>query len=161
MTKRRAYLDTEFSSLNPYTYRLISLALVVPGGSEFYVELVDNWRESECSTFVREVVLPQLDLAVHGRTVDQARAELQAFLIGLGDIQIISDAPTWDWPLLRWLAGPDGLPEHVDPEPGAIPEVFEVENFYSGDEPPHHALLDARLIADLVEPGAPWNDHKA
>ena len=30
MMPRRTYLDTEFTALNRYTYKLISLALVVP-----------------------------------------------------------------------------------------------------------------------------------
>ncbi|MGC8383222.1 hypothetical protein ACP3P8_03810 [Pseudomonas aeruginosa] len=76
---RRAYLDTEFTSLNRYTCKLISLALVVPGGPEFYVELIDDWEEGGCSDFVREIVLPQLDLVAYGRTTEQARIELLDF----------------------------------------------------------------------------------
>ena len=57
---RRAYLDTEFTILNQYSYKLISLALVVPQGPELYVELTDAWTESDCSDFVLEIVLPQL-----------------------------------------------------------------------------------------------------
>jgi hypothetical protein len=89
----RAYLDTEFTDLNLYTYKLISLALVVPGGPEFYVELTDSWDESDCSDFVIETVLPQLDMAVHGRTTAQARVELRAFLERIGPVEIVSDAP--------------------------------------------------------------------
>src|SRR5690606_36566911 len=110
---RRAYLDTEFTDLNPFTYKLISLALVVPGGPEFYVELTDHWGEEECSDFVREIVLPQLELDVCGRTTDQARTALRAFLLALGPVEIVSDAVMWDWPLLVWLAGPEGLPDGV------------------------------------------------
>ena len=65
---RRAYLDTEFTTLNQYSYKLISLALVVPQGPELYVELTDAWTESDCSDFVLEIVLPQLDLDLYGRT---------------------------------------------------------------------------------------------
>lgn len=142
----RAYLDTEFTDLNPYTYKLISLALVVPGGPEFYVELTDHWVKDDCSDFVREIVLPQLDLDVCGRTTDQARAELRAFLLKLGPVEIISDAQRWDWPLLLWLAGPEGLPEEV--VTGRIPS--DIEDDYCGAEPPHHALQDARLLAELL-----------
>jgi hypothetical protein len=102
---QRAYLDTEFTDLNPYTYKLISLALVVPGGPEFYVELTDHWVEDDCSDFVREIVLPQLEPAACGRTTAQARAALREFLLALGPVEIISDAMLWDWPLLLWLAG--------------------------------------------------------
>ena len=100
---RRAYLDTEFTTLNQYRYKLISLALVVPQGPELYVELTDAWTESDCSDFVLEIVLPQLDLDLYGRTTEQARAELLSFLRALGPVEIICDAPDWDWPLLAWL----------------------------------------------------------
>ena len=60
MTTRRIYLDTEFTSLNRYQAKLISLALVVPGGGpEFYVELIDTWSPADCSSFVLDTVLPQ------------------------------------------------------------------------------------------------------
>lgn len=143
----RAYLDTEFTSLNRYTCKLISLALVVPGGPEFYVELIDAWEEGDCSDFVREIVLPQLDLVAYGRTTEQTRIELLDFLHRLGPVEIISDAPDWDWPLLVWLAGSDGLPEGVDA--GRISSDIEVTA--ECEEPPHHALLDARMLAQLVE----------
>ena len=144
---RRAYLDTEFTTLNQYTYKLISLALVVPHGPELYLELTDAWEESDCSDFVLEVVLPQLDLETHGRTTEQARIELLDFLEQLGPVDIICDAPHWDWPLLAWLAGPAGLPETVTR--GAISS--DIALTYTGPEPPHHALADARMLAELVE----------
>lgn len=143
---RRAYLDTEFTTLNQYTYKLISLALVVPQGPELYVELTDAWEESDCSDFVLEIVLPQLDLETHGRTTGQARIELLDFLEKLGPVDIICDAPHWDWPLLVWLVGPAGLPETVIR--GAI--RGDVELTYTA-EPPHHALEDARLLAESLE----------
>jgi hypothetical protein len=145
---QRAYLDTEFTDLNPYTYKLISLALVVPGGPEFYVELTDHWVEDDCSDFVREIVLPQLEPAACGRTTAQARAALREFLLALGPVEIISDAMLWDWPLLLWLAGPEGLPGGV--MAGRISSDIEFEFDDLGYEPPHHALQDARLLAELL-----------
>ncbi|PHR17739.1 MAG: hypothetical protein COA41_11525 [Sphingopyxis sp.] len=144
---RRAYLDTEFTVMNQYTYKLISLALVVPHGPELYLELTDAWEESDCSDFVLEVVLPQLDLETHGRTTGQARIELLEYLETLGPVDIICDAPHWDWPLLAWLAGPAGLPKTVTR--GAISS--DIDFTYTGSEPPHHALEDARLLAELLE----------
>lgn len=143
----RAYLDTEFTTLDQFAYKLISLALVVPGGPEFYVELTDAWNESDCSDFVLEVVLPQLDLDTRGCKTEQARTELLDFLQGLGPVEIICDAPGWDWPLLVWLAGPSGLPDTVTA--GRIRADIEIA--YGGVEPPHHALEDARLLANLLE----------
>ncbi|HBO5116064.1 TPA: hypothetical protein L4W63_000321 [Pseudomonas aeruginosa] len=147
MTKHRVYLDTEFTSLNRYTCKLISLALVVPAGPEFYVELTDAWEEGDCSDFVLEIVLPQLNLVAYGRTTEHARIELLDFLQELGPVEIISDAPDWDWPLLVWLAGPGGLPGGV--EAGRI--RCDIEVSADGEDPPHHALQDARMLAQFVE----------
>lgn len=144
---RRAYLDTEFTVLNRHSCKLISLALVVPAGPEFYVELTDVWEEGECSDFVLEIVLPQLNLEDHGFKLEHARAKLLDFLQRLGPIEVVCDAPDWDWPLLTWLAGPTGLPETV--LAGRIGSDIDIS--YEGVEHPHHALLDARLLADMLE----------
>lgn len=92
-------------------------------------------------------MLPQLDQVAYGRTTELARIELLDFLLRLGPLEIISDAPDWDWPLLVWLAGPDGLPIGV--ETGRI--SCDIEVSVDGDEPPHHALQDARMLAQFVE----------
>lgn len=149
MTLTRVYLDTEFSSLNRSQAKLISLALVAPGGKEFYVELLDAWTPTDCSPFVLEIVMSQLNNDRYGRTTEQARDELFAFLQSLGPVEIISDAPAHDWPMLLWLAGPAGLPINVRPEPDALRIDFAAD--CSGEEPPHHALEDARLLAKLGE----------
>ncbi|MEH6800683.1 MAG: hypothetical protein V7681_15425 [Halopseudomonas sabulinigri] len=142
-------MDTEFTQLNEYKYKLISLALVVPGGTELYVELTDTWQISDCSDFVLEIVLPQLDLGTHGRTTEKARSELLDFLQALGPVEIISDSLGWDWPLLLWLVGPKGLPEYI--QAGQIDSEVQINDL--GIEPPHHALLDARLLAVMLEKG--------
>ncbi|HFX0630705.1 hypothetical protein [Pseudomonas aeruginosa] len=148
MTLTRIYLDTEFTSLNRYRAKLISLALVVPGGPEFYVELTDTWSPADCSPFVVDTVLPLLDHANHGRTTDQARAELLAFFQQFDRIEIISDAISWDWPFLIWLAGPR-MPDGIENDQACIDREIELDEI---GEPPHHALQDARLLVALVEP---------
>ncbi|MFI8381999.1 hypothetical protein [Pseudomonas sp. NPDC079086] len=150
MTLTRIYLDTEFTSLNRYQVKLISLALVVSEGPEFYVELTDSWAVADCSPFVLDTVLPLLDHTCYGSTTEQARRELLAFLQALDQVEIITDAPDHDWPLLLWLVGPAGLPANVRPEPGRL--TIDLDADYNGEEPPHHALQDARLLAALVEP---------
>lgn len=144
----RLYLDTEFTQLNRFTYRLISLALVSSDGQEFYVELEDNWAEDECSDFTQSIVLPQLDLPQHGRSTEQARLDLLSFLHLIGSAEIISDAMAWDWPLLLWLAGPSGLPEGI--EAGTFPAAIQ-SDAEELDDAPHHALLDARQLAETIE----------
>jgi len=143
---QRAYLDCEFTSLDPY-YELISLALVVPNGPEFYVEIEDGWILSDCSNFVQKVVLPLLDLDKYGRTQSRAADELKQWLSRFDGLEIISDAPQWDWPLLVRLAGPDGLPKGVVSSSIAYADQAQMTDLVF----PHHALQDARLIADFVE----------
>lgn len=143
---RTLYIDTEFTQLSA-DRRLISLALVDAGGAEFYVELSDGWCAGDCSAFVQQIVLPQLDLPRHGRPRAVAGPALHAFLAALGEVEIVGDALVWDWPLLLELLGPLGLPANVlgcrqvDDPLAALPE----------DSVPHHALLDARLLRDLCE----------
>jgi hypothetical protein len=83
----RAYLDCEFTSLDTYC-ELISLALVVPNGPEFYVEIEDSWVRNDCSNFVQSTVLPLLDLEKHGRPFSVATAELQAWLSQFQGLEI-------------------------------------------------------------------------
>ncbi|MDG9923350.1 MULTISPECIES: hypothetical protein [unclassified Pseudomonas] len=134
------FLDTEFTNLTA-DYRLISLALVDPNGAELYVELSDGWSPADCSEFVHQIVLPQLDPARHGRSRAEATRELHAFLAGYAEVEIVSDALAWDWPLLLGLLGAGGLPEHVNCREDAalLSDLAEADI-------PHHALLDARLM---------------
>ncbi|MBD9413307.1 hypothetical protein IB234_01945 [Pseudomonas sp. PDM16] len=136
------FLDTEFTSLTA-DYRLISLALVDPTGAELYIELYDGWSRIECSTFVHEVVLPQLDLARHGHSRAAAGELLRGFLARYDDVEIVSDALTWDWPLLLGLLGHQGLPSHVHcrEDKGLLADLPAADI-------PHHALLDARLMCE-------------
>ncbi len=139
---RTLYLDTEFTCLSP-DCRLISLALVAPGGPEFYVELTDGWHLGDCSDFVVEVVLPQLEFSRYGQTREAARHNLQAFLTRVGEVEVVSDALAWDGPLLLELLGSTGLPATVlgcREQPDLLGDLHEAQI-------PHHALLDARLMA--------------
>ena len=138
---RTLYIDTEFTQLSAER-RLISLALVAADGAEFYVELSDGWEQADCSEFVVEVVLPQLDLATHGRPRAEACAALHAFLAGLGAVEVVGDALAWDWPLLLDLLGRNGLPTHV-----SCREDVSLLSDLDDAAIPHHALLDARLMS--------------
>jgi len=146
---RSVYLDTEFTQLE-MNRRLISLALVDSQGSEFYVELLDTWREEDCSEFVKTVVLPQLDLNRFGLSEDEARTALRRYLGSLGEVEIVGDALDWDWPLLLELAGPAGLPRNIK----RCRDAAELMNDVDPATIPHHALLDARLLCRAGEDGA-------
>lgn len=45
----RLFLDCEFTELSEQA-KLISLALVAEDGSEFYVELLDSWRQKTAAS---------------------------------------------------------------------------------------------------------------
>lgn len=157
----KLFLDCEFTQLNQDT-KLISLALVSEGGDEFYVELTDTYQVEDCSDFVIENVLPQLDLPVFGQTLAQAQASLASFLGSLkGPLEVCSDAPEWDWDFFcelsyvghRW-------PSNVTNQATNLVRLFRAfEADDIGDitipELPHHALLDARLLAGLYRDLAP------
>lgn len=149
------FLDCEFTQLNQST-KLISLALVSEAGDEFYVELTDTYQVEDCSDFVIENVLPQLDLQAHGVSLAGAQVALETFLDGLdGPLEVCSDAPDWDWDFFCQLAYVDHTwPRHVANDPTNLIQLFKhLEADDIGDvtlpELPHHALLDARLLSTL------------
>lgn len=151
----KLFLDCEFTQLNRDT-KLISLALVSEAGHEYYVELTDTYVTQDCSDFVIQNILPQLDLSLHGQTLSEAQASLLAFLSDLeGPLEVYSDAPEWDWDLFCQLAYVDHRwPGNVANRATNLILLFrhlEADDICNVTLPelPHHALLDARLLADL------------
>lgn len=151
----KLFLDCEFTQLNQST-KLISLALVSEAGDEFYVELTDTYQVEDCSDFVIENVLPQLDLPAHGVSFIDAQVALKTFLNGLdGPLEVCSDAPEWDWDFFCQLAYVNHQwPSHVVNKPTNLIQLFKhLEADDIGEvtlpELPHHALLDARLLSTL------------
>lgn len=152
----KLFLDTEFTGLTRDA-KLISLALVAESGEEFYVELTDGYGVEDCSDFVVETVLPQLDIKRHGQTIAESEALLQKFFQRFDvDLEVCSDAPVWDWPFFCQLARKDGVwPSNVLTEPTDLSGLYsgavltaDLENLLL--EPPHHALADARLMRDIL-----------
>jgi len=151
----KLFLDCEFTQLNRDT-KLISLALVSEAGHEFYVELTDTYLVEDCSDFVILNVLPQLNLAAHGQTLVEAQSSLLAFLSDLeGPLEVCSDAPEWDWDFFCKLAYVNRRwPGNVANRATNLILLFrhlEADDIGNVTLPelPHHALLDARLLADL------------
>lgn len=151
-----AFLDTEFTSLTRDA-KLISLALVAPQGKEFYVELNEGWSLTDCSPFVHQIVLPQLDPARHGMTIREASNALLQFIDDLGPgWQIATDAPNWDWDFFCLLAHDQTgtWPRNISQMPlNSIALLGQWDIGIPDDEVPHHALLDARMCADLYQRG--------
>lgn len=143
----RLFLDCEFTLLSSAA-KLISLALVAEDGREFYVELLDAWREEDCSDFVKEIVLPQLWGGSYSLPTAGARLSLLRFLTSFkNEVEIVTDAPQYDWELFCDLVYEDGRwPRIVRNIPTDATTLAPTSD---GEELPHHALLDARIIAGM------------
>lgn len=154
----KIFLDCEFTQLNQYS-KLISLALVSESAEEFYVELTDTYSVDDCSDFVIQNVLPQLDLLQHGQSLIDAQASLRRFL-GCFDekFEVCSDAPNRDWKFFCDLVCADHQPwpAQVMNQPTDLTILLnkiDAEALEQVELPdlPHHALLDARMLADLFK----------
>ncbi|WBM44894.1 3'-5' exoribonuclease [Pseudomonas putida] len=143
----KLFLDCEFTQLTTQA-KLISLALVGQDGREFYVEVMDAWREEDCSEFVKEIVLPQLWGGKYAMPIIEARAALLTFLASFeAELEIVTDAPEYDWELFCELAYDAGRwPQNVRNRPTDATTLSPTND---GAEQPHHALLDARIIAGM------------
>lgn len=143
----RLFLDCEFTELTSQA-KLISLALVAEDGREFYVELLDSWRVEDCSDFVTEIVLPQLWGGEYTMPIIEARTALLTFLASFEtEVEIVTDAPMYDWELFCELAYDAGRwPQNVRNHPTDVTTLSPTND---GEELPHHALLDARIIAGM------------
>jgi len=143
----RLFLDSEFSQLSEQA-KLISLALVGQDRREFYVELQDTWQVDDCSDFVKKIVLPQLWGGEYAMPLTEARSALLRFLATYDEeLEIVTDAPVYDWELFCELAYHDGKwPTNVRNFPTDATTLTATND---GEELPHHALLDARIIARM------------
>jgi hypothetical protein len=154
----KIFLDCEFTQLNRDS-KLISLALVSESGKEFYVELTDTYSVEDCSDFVIQNVLPQLDHALCGQSLREAQESLRRFLGSFAEeLEVCSDAPHWDWGFFCDLACPDyqPWPLQVVSQPTNLTILFNQVNAEALEELdlsdlPHHALLDARMLAELFK----------
>lgn len=146
----RLFLDCEFTQRSAAA-KLISLALVAEDGREFYAELLDTWREEDCSEFVVKIVLPQLWGGSFALPIIGARSVLFEFLGSFDEaLEIVTDAPQYDWELFCELAYDDGKwPRNVRNQPI---DATTLRIINDGVPIPHHALLDARIIASMFAP---------
>lgn len=141
-------VDCEFTQLNA-TSKLISMALVSEDSQELYFELTDSYELSDCSDFVLEHVLPQLDGSHVACTISVAQEKLQDFLKRFEFVQIMTDAPLWDWEFFCNIAYYNNKwPSNVSNRPVNLIDLYNKKGAQIDDAPklPHHALLDARLL---------------
>ena len=150
------FLDTEFTGLGQRHPLLISLGLVSDDGRHtFYAELPSDTYLLECTPWVRENVLPLLN----GRNCivqpDKLRKRLVEWIGSLGSVRIVTDAPDYDFSLLKSVLIP--WPENVGANPIRFDtralgdrhqETLEIyrESYFTPEKPEHHALQDARAL---------------
>lgn len=168
-----AFLDTEFCDFE--RPELISIALAAEQGPDFYVELTDGWSPGHCSGFVQRQVLPLLQGGAVAMTRAQAAEALRRWFQGCKrPVQVVSDAPDYDWPqlvgLLQGTLPPNLLPRCAAFYCSSFPAEYANEleltrqryhltqrncTAMAGE---HHALHDARALreqwlqAELLSP---------
>ena len=124
--------------------KLISLALVSESGKEFYVELTDTYSVEDCSDFVIQNVLPQLDPLQYGQSLVGARASLRRFLGCFGvELEVCSDAPHWDWEFFCDLVCADHQPWPVQ----VVNQPTDLTSFFNQVR----TLLDLRIDGSLPQ----------
>ncbi|MCB6182647.1 hypothetical protein LIN78_03655 [Leeia sp. TBRC 13508] len=133
----RIFLDTEFTNFSDP--RLISIGLVSEKGDECYLELSEGWSVGQCSAFVREKVLPQLNLPEHRLSIRTARERLRSWLRQFGEAVVVVFDAEEDRYLVEGLLGSHG--------PDLILQWRKVEPLERQDqEEGHHALEDAKTF---------------
>ena len=166
----KVYLDTEFTHLFHPTKetKLISIGLVTEDGERsFYAELSDSYDLRDCSDFVIEAVLPLLDAPELPERIDyknvyakmtksQCREHLAYWIAAIQEhVEINSDAPSYDWPLLTDLFHGYAWPILLFKEcrncyPSSIHEdryLQAEEDLYGGGiYRRHHALDDVKVM---------------
>lgn len=98
------FFDTEFTELS-IAPGLISIGLVSEDGNRvFYAELSDTYQSSQCSDFVREAVLPQLQGGDALMTMRELSVRLVDWLMAFGEqVQFATDSLRWDWPWIETI----------------------------------------------------------
>lgn len=154
------FIDTEFSSLDPYRGEILSIGLVKLNGDELYVELeyegeVDGWVKDNIIPTLTE---PKLSREAAVKKVNAFIGNMKPYMVGYVNQ---FDAVYW-YKLFR----PDSDPLYWLPIDfasilfafGVNPESYDSEdkdNFYQeiGIDPgryrKHHALDDARLLREV------------
>lgn len=147
-TENIVFLDTEFSSLNPYEGEILSIGLVKPNGEEFYIELE---YDGPVSDWVKEHILPTLKGPKVSR--EEAKQKIKEF-IGSSKSYMVAYVNQFDDVYFHKLFQGDELPYYWLPidfasmmfAAGLNPETLLTG--YDGKYVEHHALDDAKLLRD-------------
>ena len=134
---------------------LISIGAIHENGRDtFYAELTDTWKPGDCTAFVRDNVLPQLDGGAARAGHDEAGERLARWIAGLGgEVQLITDSARSDGPWIGDLLAGPGYPTNLQHTPRSIrfadedqQEAFlhALDKAFAGGLRRHHALDVAR-----------------
>ena len=160
------FLDTEFTGLDQRNPKLISLGLVSEDGREsFYAELPPETYDSMCSMWVRNNVLPLLEMGDRIMQPEQLRQRLLGWIKPLDAVTIVTDAPEYDFSLLKSILVQ--WPKNVQPTPIRFDSFslgLESEklldtyrgSYFTAEKPQHHSLHDAWALRQmwlLAKPG--------
>jgi len=159
-SKNIIFVDTEFSSLDPYKGEILSVGLVKTGGEELYLELefdgeVDDWP--------RKNILPTLKHKKHSR--EEAAEKITEF-VGKGKPYAVAYVNQFDMVYLyKLFGGTEKSPFHWMPIDFAtllFCAGIDPESYDRGDKSgffariridpskykKHNALDDARLLRE-------------
>jgi hypothetical protein len=168
------FLDTEFTFgdadpaeglvLGRATPKLISLALAAEDGSFVYVE-INDWFQHECSSWVRENVLPLLGESQARVTRRVAAHRILEFLDRFSEVTIWTDVPHVDVDLLLELLGaangraPIALPE--DPNEDAREGLELIEYRVATWDDDRRGRAFAAEVERCFAPGGGLRQHRA
>lgn len=146
----KLFLDTEFSSLNVSESRLISIALVSEDDRFFYAELPANGYLKACSDFVKKSVLPLLMNGENEMNPFTLVLRLRDWLAQFDSAEIVTDAPSWDFPFLRTAIDEESHGWPANLATGAVlftpAEAWMMAYFKIPGHNQHNALHDARAL---------------
>ena len=148
------FVDTEFSTLDPYKGEILSVGLVKPDGTELYLELE---HEGEVSDWVKENIRHMLTQPKVSRA--EARKRIRDF-VGPGKPYMVTFVTQFDSIYLYKLFETDNPREDAFPF-HKWPIDFAAILFANGRDPEH--ILDAKsaLMKELGIDATRYRDHHA
>jgi hypothetical protein len=150
---KKVFFDTEFTGLSSDP-RLLSIALVADSGETLYIEFTDGWSEAQCSSWVKEHVLPMLGNGER-LTRREAVARILAWIAAFESTPTLLAETSWDTDLFADLIRECGIPRDcicfkaLEFSGKAQANAFEAAKqcyFKSKQGTQHHALTDAHAF---------------
>ncbi len=153
LSSNKVFFDTEFTGLTSDP-RLLSIALVADSGETLYIEFTDGWSEAQCSSWVKEHVLPMLGNGER-LTRREAVARILAWIAAFESTPTLLAETSWDTDLFADLIRECGIPRDcicfkaLEFCGKAQANAFEAAKqcyFKSNQGTQHHALTDAHAF---------------